>query len=78
LIQRAAALADATDIIEKLPRGYDTFYRKPVYDACHNISGATKELFGVKKLKIPTNGVGHGWIKESCDFSGGEMQRLAL
>jgi ABC-type multidrug transport system fused ATPase/permease subunit len=75
-ITKAAELGGATQVIEKLPKKFDTFLTPPVMDHYSMLPKQTKSLFGVKNLSnLDTS---FGYSSETHSLSGGEYQRLAL
>lgn len=77
LIERAAELGGATEIINRLPEKFDTFLQRPVSNLFSRIPEGTMSLFGSKKLHRFSNSVGYA-LGDDHDLSGGEKQRLAL
>ncbi|KZS90374.1 P-loop containing nucleoside triphosphate hydrolase protein [Sistotremastrum niveocremeum HHB9708] len=79
-IRQAAQLGGATEVIEKLPEGFDTYLQRPreARDMFVNLPPEMDTLFG---KKIQNSGVKSRRKADRSDdtgLSGGEMQRLAL
>lgn len=75
-VTRAAELGGATQVIEKLPKKFDTFLAPPVMSHYSMLPKGTKTLFGVKlSSSLDTT---YGYCSETHSLSGGEYQRLAL
>ena len=71
-IEEAARLGGASELIARLPDGFDTYLTRPVRDHYSGLPDETRALFGRKGVKGP---VGDGTGQE---LSGGQMQRLAV
>jgi ABC-type multidrug transport system fused ATPase/permease subunit len=75
-IERAAHLGGASELIAKLPEGFDTYLERPVRDLFSGLPDETRDLFGRK--------VDGGRLRRYVDtpadhgLSGGQMQRLAV
>jgi len=75
-IERAAHLGGASELIAKLPEGFDTYLERPVRDLFSGLPDVTRDLFGRK--------VDGGGLRRYVDtppdhgLSGGQMQRLAV
>ncbi|KAF8494576.1 HlyB/MsbA family ABC transporter [Russula emetica] len=75
-IERAAQLGGASELIARLPDGFDTYLERPVRDLFSGWPDGTRDLFGRKVdnerlrryVDTPTD---HG-------LSGGQMQRIAV
>ena len=74
-IFRAAELAGATDIIERLPHKFESYIDRPVQNFFSRLPEGTQSLFGAKDMKFYGR---YGMSTESHELSGGESQRLAL
>ncbi|KAH8996475.1 HlyB/MsbA family ABC transporter [Lactarius hatsudake] len=75
-VEEAARLGGASELIARLPDGFDTYLERPVRDIYSGIPDGTTTLFGRK--------VDHGRLRGFIDaptdhgLSGGQMQRLAV
>lgn len=75
-IERAARLGGASELIARLPDGFDTYLERPVPDLFSGLPDGTTDLFGRK--------LDHGRLRRYMDtptdhgLSGGQMQRLAV
>jgi len=75
-IEEAARLGGASELIARLPDGFDTYLERPVRDLFSGMPDGTTTLFGRK--------VDHGRLRRFMDaptdhgLSGGQMQRLAV
>jgi len=75
-IERAAHMGGASELIAKLPEGFDTYLERPVRDLFSGLPDETRDLFGRK--------VDGGRLRRYVDtpadhgLSGGQMQRLAV
>lgn len=73
LIEQAAKLGGAHELIEELPYKYKTYLERPVYDSSSNTPTNGSVFYGKKidfaKLKLNDN---------SSNLSGGQKQRVAL
>ena len=75
-IEEAARLGGASELIARLPDGFDTYLERPVLDIYSGLPDGTTTLFGRK--------VDHGHLRSFVDtptdhgLSGGQMQRLAV
>ncbi|KAI0267129.1 HlyB/MsbA family ABC transporter [Gloeopeniophorella convolvens] len=75
-IEEAARLGGASELISRLPEGFDTYLERPVRDLYSSLPNGTATLFGRK--------VDHGRLRSFVDtptdhgLSGGQMQRLAV
>jgi len=75
-IEQAAMLGGSTSIIEKLPKGFDTYIEDPVDHLFSNLPQGTYSIFGSKTSM--EGGYRFGSSSGSHELSGGENQRLAL
>ena len=75
-IERAARLGGATEVISRLPDGFDAYLERPVGDQYSGLPDGTTTLFGRKV----DNGYLRGIMDSPADISvsGGEMQRIAV
>ena len=74
-IEEAARLGGASELIARLPDGFDTYLERPVQDHYIGIPDETRELFGRKVVK---GDVGYTDDSTNQELSGGQMQRLAV
>ncbi|KAH9054295.1 HlyB/MsbA family ABC transporter [Lactarius vividus] len=74
-IEEAARLGGASELVARLPDGFDTYLERPVYDVYVGIPEGTRKLFGRKVVDGPD-----GYIEDTSghELSGGQMQRLAV
>ncbi|KAH9054293.1 HlyB/MsbA family ABC transporter [Lactarius vividus] len=74
-IEEAARLGGASELIARLPDGFDTYLKRPVRDMYVGLPEGTKKFFGRKVVEGP-----HGFKEDTTDreLSGGQMQRLAV
>ncbi|KAH9164207.1 HlyB/MsbA family ABC transporter [Lactarius sanguifluus] len=74
-IEEAARLGGASELIARLPEGFDTYLERPVRDKYVGLPEGTKKFFGRKVVEGP-----YGLTEDTADreLSGGEMQRLAV
>lgn len=75
-IERAAELGGASEVINKLPKKYDTYLSTSVLNHYCKLPKGTTTLFGVKDISDTDTTFGSSGEKHS--LSGGEYQRLAL
>ncbi len=75
-IERAAHLGGASELIARLPNGFDTYLERPVRDHFSGLPEGTTDLFGRKV----DNGRLRRYVDTPTDhgLSGGQMQRLAV
>jgi ABC-type multidrug transport system fused ATPase/permease subunit len=75
-IERAAQLGGASELIARLPDGFDTYLERPVRDLFSGLPDGTPGLFGRKV----DNGRLRRYVDTPTDpgLSGGQMQRLAV
>ncbi|KAH9069746.1 HlyB/MsbA family ABC transporter [Lactarius deliciosus] len=74
-IEEAARLGGASELIARLPDGFDTYLERPVRDQYMGLPEGTRKLFGRKVVD------GSPWFtKDTSDheLSGGQRQRLAV
>ncbi|KAJ7356592.1 P-loop containing nucleoside triphosphate hydrolase protein [Mycena albidolilacea] len=76
-IRDAATLGGATEFIERLDEGFDTYLERPVDDIYSALPQGTKTLFGRSVEYSSIRGAG-GMRSHSKGLSGGQMQRIAL
>ncbi|KAJ6573835.1 P-loop containing nucleoside triphosphate hydrolase protein [Mycena vulgaris] len=76
-IREAARLGGATDFIERLDEGFDTYLDRPVDDIYSALPQGTKTLFGRSVEYGSLRGAGN-MSSHSKGLSGGQMQRIAL
>ncbi|KAI9437634.1 HlyB/MsbA family ABC transporter [Lactarius indigo] len=74
-IEEAARLGGASELISRLPDGFDTYLERPVRDIYVGMPEGTRKLFGRKVVDGPD-----GFVEDTADheLSGGQMQRLAV
>ncbi|KAH9054292.1 HlyB/MsbA family ABC transporter [Lactarius vividus] len=74
-IEEAARLGGASELIARLPDGFDTYLERPVRDEYMGLPEGTRKLFGRKVVDGP-----RGSTDKASDheLSGGQMQRLAV
>ncbi|KAJ6569472.1 P-loop containing nucleoside triphosphate hydrolase protein [Mycena capillaripes] len=76
-IREAATLGGATEFIERLDEGFDTYLDRPVGDVYSSLPQGTKTLFGRSVEYGSIRGAGK-MSSHSKGLSGGQMQRIAL
>ncbi|KAJ7924347.1 P-loop containing nucleoside triphosphate hydrolase protein [Mycena leptocephala] len=76
-IREAATLGGATEFIERLDEGFDTYLDRPVEDTYSSLPQGTKTLFGRSVEYSSIRGAGN-MSSHSKGLSGGQMQRIAL
>ncbi|KAJ6456145.1 P-loop containing nucleoside triphosphate hydrolase protein [Mycena sanguinolenta] len=76
-IREAATLGGATEFIERLDDGFDTYLDRPVEDIYSSLPQGTKTLFGRPVEYSSIRGAGN-MSSHSKGLSGGQMQRIAL
>ncbi|KAJ7724996.1 P-loop containing nucleoside triphosphate hydrolase protein [Mycena maculata] len=76
-IREAARLGGATEFIERLDEGFDTYLDRPVDDIYSTLPQGTKTLFGRSVEYSSIRGAGN-MSSHSKGLSGGQMQRIAL
>ncbi|KAJ6569697.1 P-loop containing nucleoside triphosphate hydrolase protein [Mycena sp. CBHHK59/15] len=76
-IYEAARLGGATEFIERLDEGFDTYLDRPVDDVYSPLPQGTKTLFGRQVEYASIRGAG-SMSSHSIGLSGGQMQRIAL
>ncbi|KAK7064847.1 ABC transporter related protein [Favolaschia claudopus] len=76
-IREAATLGGATDFIERLDDGFDTYLTRPVDDVYSSLPQGTKTLFGRSVQYGGLRGAA-GMASHAQGLSGGQMQRIAL
>ncbi|KAJ7151708.1 P-loop containing nucleoside triphosphate hydrolase protein [Mycena filopes] len=76
-IRAAATLGGATEFIERLDEGFDTYLDRPVHDVYSSLPQGTKTLFGRSVEYSAVRGAG-GMSSHQTGLSGGQMQRIAL
>ncbi|KAH9164211.1 HlyB/MsbA family ABC transporter [Lactarius sanguifluus] len=75
-IEEAARLGGASELIARLPDGFDTYLKRPTRDIYEGLPEGVRKLFGRTVVDGPD-----GWyIEDTSDreLSGGQMQRLAV
>ena len=72
-IEEAARLGGASELIARLPDGFDTYLKRPVRDQYVGLPDETKAFFDRKK-----GPVGHKIDSNNQELSGGQMQKLAV
>ncbi|KAH9028877.1 HlyB/MsbA family ABC transporter [Lactarius pseudohatsudake] len=74
-IEEAARLGGASELIARLPDGFDTYLERPVRDQYVGLPEGTRKFLGRKVVSGP-----HGLTEDTADreLSGGQMQRLAV
>ncbi|KAJ3931351.1 MAG: P-loop containing nucleoside triphosphate hydrolase protein [Lentinula lateritia] len=77
-IRQAATLGGASEFIEHLEDGYDTYLDRPVRDYYSGLPEGTMDLFGRAVSFGKIRGMGGMKSNESTTLSGGQMQRIAL
>lgn len=79
-IRQAAQLGGATEVIEKLPEGFDTYLQRPreARDMFVNLPPEMDTLFGKKIQNSSVKSRRKADRSDDTGLSGGEMQRLAL
>jgi hypothetical protein len=82
-IKEAARLGGASEFIEKLPDGYNSYLERPVNDIYSNLPMGMSKLFGrtishSKLRKFGGKRAGRGLSEGKNALSGGQMQRVAL
>ncbi|KAJ4473834.1 P-loop containing nucleoside triphosphate hydrolase protein [Lentinula aciculospora] len=77
-ITQAATLGGASEFIERLEEGYDTYLDRPVRDYYSGLPEGTMDLFGRAVSFGRIRGIGGMKSNESTTLSGGQMQRIAL
>ncbi|KAH9034132.1 HlyB/MsbA family ABC transporter [Lactarius hengduanensis] len=74
-IEEAARLGGASELIARLPDGFDTYLERPVRDQYMGLPEGTRKLFGRKVVDGP---LGSTDDTSDHELSGGQMQRLAV
>ncbi|KAJ3986368.1 P-loop containing nucleoside triphosphate hydrolase protein [Lentinula detonsa] len=77
-VTQAATLGGASEFIERLEDGYDTYLDRPVRDHYSGLPEGTMDLFGRAVSFGKIRGMGEMKSNESTTLSGGQMQRIAL
>ncbi|KAF9072247.1 P-loop containing nucleoside triphosphate hydrolase protein [Rhodocollybia butyracea] len=77
-IAKAAKFGGASEFIERLEDGYDTYLDRPVRDYYSGLPEGTMNLFGRAVSFGKIKGMGGMKSSESTSLSGGQMQRIAL
>ncbi|KAE9391046.1 P-loop containing nucleoside triphosphate hydrolase protein [Gymnopus androsaceus JB14] len=77
-IKQAAKLGGASELIERLGEGYNTYLDRPVRDYYSGLPEGTTNLFGRPVSFGRVRAMGGMKINESTTLSGGQMQRIAL
>ncbi|KAH9034133.1 HlyB/MsbA family ABC transporter [Lactarius hengduanensis] len=74
-IEEAARLGGASELIARLPDGFDTYLKRPVRDQYTGLPEGTRKFLGRKVVEGR-----HGFKEDTADreLSGGQMQRLAV
>ena len=75
-IEEAARMGGASELIGRLPDGFDTYLERPVRDEYHGLPDKTRVTFSRKVVEGP-----EGYKVEDStnqELSGGQMQRLAV
>ncbi|KAH8996474.1 P-loop containing nucleoside triphosphate hydrolase protein [Lactarius hatsudake] len=74
-IEEAARLGGASELIARLPDGFDTYLDRPIRDIYVGLPEGMRKLFGRKVVDGPD-----GYIEDTSghELSGGQMQRLAV
>ena len=75
-IEEAARMGGASELIARLPDGFDTYLERPVRDEYHGLPDETRVILGRKVVKGP-----EGYKVEDStnqELSGGQRQRLAV
>ena len=75
-VEQAANLGCASEVISRLPEGFDTYLERPVRDEYSGLPDGTTTLFGRKTDSCYLRGI----VDSPTDnvLSGGEMQRVAV
>lgn len=76
-IREAARLGGATEFIERLDEGFDTYLDRPVSDVYSTLPEGTKTLFG-RPVEYGHLRFAGGMSTHAQGLSGGQMQRIAL
>ncbi|KAJ7671929.1 P-loop containing nucleoside triphosphate hydrolase protein [Mycena rosella] len=76
-IREAARLGGATEFIERLDEGFDTYLDRPVDDIYSTLPQGTKTLFG-RPVEYGRLRFAGGMSSHAQGLSGGQMQRIAL
>ncbi|KAJ7037377.1 P-loop containing nucleoside triphosphate hydrolase protein [Mycena alexandri] len=76
-IRQAATLGGATEFIERLDEGFDTYLDRPVQDIYSSLPQGTTTLFGRSVEYSAVRGAGN-MSSHQKGLSGGQMQRIAL
>ncbi|CAK5279803.1 unnamed protein product, partial [Mycena citricolor] len=76
-VEEAARMGGATQFIERLDEGFDTYLKRPVGDVYSSLPLGTKTLFGRSVEYRSIRGAG-GISSHEQGLSGGQMQRIAL
>ncbi len=74
-IEEAARLGGASELIARLPDGFDTYLERPVRDQYMGLPDGTRTLFG---RKVVNEYLGYTDDATDQELSGGQMQRLAV
>ncbi|KAH9174040.1 HlyB/MsbA family ABC transporter [Lactarius sanguifluus] len=74
-IEEAARLGGASELIARLPEGFDTYLERPVRDQYMGLPEGTRKLFGRKVVDGP---LGSTDDTSDHELSGGQRQRLAV
>ncbi|KAI9452208.1 P-loop containing nucleoside triphosphate hydrolase protein, partial [Lactarius psammicola] len=74
-IEEAARLGGASELITRLPDGFDTYLERPVRDQYMGLPEGTRTIFG---RKVTDRHRGYTDDTSDQELSGGQMQRLAV
>ncbi|KAH8996470.1 P-loop containing nucleoside triphosphate hydrolase protein [Lactarius hatsudake] len=74
-IEEAARLGGASELIARLPDGFDTYLERPVHDQYMGLPEGTRKLFGRKVVDRPLRSTDN---TSDHELSGGQRQRLAV
>ncbi|KAF9072268.1 P-loop containing nucleoside triphosphate hydrolase protein [Rhodocollybia butyracea] len=77
-ITKAAEFGGASEFIERLEDGYETYLERPVRDYYSGLPEGTTSLFGRAVSFGGVRGAGGMKGSDSVGLSGGQMQRIAL
>lgn len=77
-IRQAARMANAEQLIQQLPKGFETYLDRPVKDYYSSLPDGTITLFGRRVDHGKLRRAGKMRVVETSSLSGGQLQRLAL
>lgn len=71
-------MANAEQLIQQLPKGFETYLDRPVKDYYSSLPDGTITLFGRRVDHGKLRRAGKMRVVETSSLSGGQLQRLAL